>query len=158
MMNPYMMAPPQPSRGILQAPMDMSGYGMNSMMPSMSNDDEPLNKKQKVGDGSTGFLQTEEEFLANSDPRISVQVQIPQVDKSPWSLLGQLLSIDMEIKETVATLKEKIKDSVGIPANKQNLKAAGLPFFFKDGKTLAFYNLRHETIVNLTVKGRGGRN
>eukprot|EP01103_Thecamoeba_quadrilineata_P011189 TRINITY_DN261_c0_g1_i2.p1 TRINITY_DN261_c0_g1~~TRINITY_DN261_c0_g1_i2.p1 ORF type:complete len:648 (+),score=173.68 TRINITY_DN261_c0_g1_i2:453-2396(+) len=164
--NPYMMGAPQQSRGILQPPipnMDMSmamGVGMPGMNPLMPlpTDDEPLHKKQKLGEGSSsGFLQSEDEFLASCEPRLSVQVQIPQVDKSPWSLQGQLLSIDMDIKDTVAILKEKIKDSVGIPANKQNLKAPGLSFF-KDQKSLAFYNLRPETIVNLNVKGRGGRN
>jgi len=49
-----------------------------------------------------------------------------------------------------------LKDEVGMPPNKQKLKAPNLPML-KDHLTLAFYNITEGTIFSLGVKERGGK-
>src|SRR5688500_9658429 len=70
-----------------------------------------------------------------------VQVQVPKdADKPEWRFNGQVLNIEVAPQDTVTTLKAKLKDAIGIPANKQKLKAAGFAAL-KDQASMAFYNL-----------------
>jgi len=55
----------------------------------------------------------------------------------------------------VKSLKEKIKEQVGIPPNKQKLKGNG--YHLKDTPSLAFYNFTETTVITLSIKERGKR-
>jgi splicing factor 3A subunit 1 len=52
--------------------------------------------------------------------------------------------------------QDKIKEGLGMPQNKQKLKAPGISIL-KDQNSLAYYNMRSGTSVSLGVKERGGR-
>jgi len=123
---------------------------------------ESASKKPRTEiDSLLANLIPEEAFLQNNPDSFVLQVQVPQVDsgsssKVNWNLNGQILSFEVSLSDTIAQVKDLIKDQLSMPANKQNLKCLGLPFL-KDQQSLAFYNLKSDIIVQLSVKERGGR-
>jgi len=100
----------------------------------------------------------ERDFLDAHPGPVQVEVKIPLVkEKSPWSLHGQTLRIQVLISDEVKVLKNKVGEQLGgMPANKQKLHSEGLGFL-KDNKTLAFYNALDGFTVELGTKERGGR-
>eukprot|EP01102_Stenamoeba_stenopodia_P010546 TRINITY_DN3192_c0_g1_i1.p1 TRINITY_DN3192_c0_g1~~TRINITY_DN3192_c0_g1_i1.p1 ORF type:complete len:637 (+),score=182.12 TRINITY_DN3192_c0_g1_i1:129-2039(+) len=120
--------------------------------PHPTPEEEPQTKKQKL----EGELIPEQQFLAENPGPINVKIQLPVVEKGNWNLNGQTLEFTLNPGDTVARLKELVKEKLQMPQNKQNLKVPGQQFM-KDANTLAFYNLRNDTLINLTVKERGGR-
>ncbi|GAM22402.1 hypothetical protein SAMD00019534_055770 [Acytostelium subglobosum LB1] len=121
------------------------------MPPSMGNPSEqhaeqPL-KKQKVED----LLIPEEEFIQNNPGPIILTIEATQSEGNV-----QTLSITLQHKDTISTLKEKVKETIGIAPNKQKLKAPGLSIL-KDQNTIAYYNLKTGTTISLGLKERGGR-
>jgi hypothetical protein len=66
------------------------------------------------------------------------------------------VSLEVNLKDTVQQLKEKLKEHVGLPPNKQKLKAGNLPIL-KDHLTLAYYNITSDTPFTLGTKERGGK-
>ncbi len=131
--------------------------------------EEPKAKKPKIEEAPLP-LQPEESFLAKHSVRghtlfttdmcvqgpFTLQVQCPVEDDKPeWKLVGQSLSITLDHKDTVKVLKEKIKDHIGIPPNKQKLKGNG--HHLKDTPTMAFYNFTQGSVVSLSIRERGGK-
>lgn len=106
---------------------------------------------------------------------VTIQVQVPNTDKSEWKLNGQMIAITLALTDPIANLKAKLQDETGMPPAKQKIfyevsrsrvwimhytyYICGFlqGMFFKDSNTMAFYNLLSGTTVHLQVKERGGR-
>ena len=72
-------------------------------------------------------------------------------------LTGQILELELPTAaEKVSALKKLISQEVDLPPSKQQLAAPGLGFI-KDGVTLAQYNIGSGTVLNLTLRERGGK-
>ena len=97
----------------------------------------------------------EDEFIKMFMSPINIQVQVPTVEKSEWKLNGQKLSIDINLKDTIASLKQKIQDQTVMPSTKQKISFNGT--FLKDNFSAAYYNILNNSTVNLQIKERGGR-
>jgi splicing factor 3A subunit 1 len=88
---------------------------------------------------------------------ITIRIQVPNDDEKPeWKLNGQILNIQVDLKDNISNIKEKIKDQLGMPPNKQKLKSPGLPILL-DKQSLASYNIMDSTTLELGIKSRGGR-
>ncbi|EDV42309.1 uncharacterized protein Dana_GF17916 [Drosophila ananassae] len=114
-------------------------------------EDEPPTKKMRSEDN----LIPEADFIASHKSPVTIQVQVPNSDKSEWKLNGQMIAITLPLTEPISTLKSKLQDETGMPPAKQKIFYEGM--FFKDSNTMAFYNLVNGTTVHLQVKERGGR-
>ncbi|XP_018321307.1 splicing factor 3A subunit 1 [Agrilus planipennis] len=159
------MAPMRPPPLMMAAPPPMGGFVTpmpHQMNPSMSMgmkhpsdgmmEEEPANKKVRNEDS----LVPEEVFLSRNPNPVNIKVTIPVMpEKSEWKLAGQVLSFTLALSESVANLKQKIQDDVGMPPAKQKLFYDGM--FFKDSNTLGYYNLVTGASIQLQVKERGGR-
>jgi len=105
---------------------------------------------------------------------VTIQVLVPNSDKSEWKLNGQMIAVTMALSEPIANLKTKLQDETGMPPAKQkifyevrnttnvsktiiSITSILQGMFFKDSNTMAFYNLVNGTTVHLQVKERGGR-
>eukprot|EP01111_Echinosteliopsis_oligospora_P011916 TRINITY_DN4031_c0_g1_i2.p1 TRINITY_DN4031_c0_g1~~TRINITY_DN4031_c0_g1_i2.p1 ORF type:complete len:671 (-),score=270.42 TRINITY_DN4031_c0_g1_i2:48-2060(-) len=117
--------------------------------------EEPDAKRQKTEDK---VLTPEDDFAETHPGNVTFLVQVPAtpVEKTDWKFNGQQLTYTMDIKDTIKSLAEKIKEDTGIPVNKQKLKAPGISIL-KEQQTLAFYNVTAGLVVTLGVKERGGR-
>lgn len=115
-------------------------------------EEEPPSKKTRTEDN----LLPEAEFLAMHNGPVSLQVQVPaNADKPEWRLNGQIMALNVQLSDTVSSLKSKLQEETGLPPAKQKLSYDGM--FFKDNNTIAFYNLLSGTTVQLQIKERGGR-
>ncbi|KAH8306328.1 hypothetical protein KR018_007827 [Drosophila ironensis] len=114
-------------------------------------EDEPPTKKMRSEDN----LIPEAEFIATHKSPVTIQVQVPNSDKSEWKLNGQMIAVTLALAEPISNLKSKLQDETGMPPAKQKIFYEGM--FFKDSNTMAFYNLVNGTTVHLQVKERGGR-
>jgi len=76
-------------------------------------------------------------------------------DKPEWKCTGQTITFTLPLTENIGNLKTKIEHEVGMPPGKQKLQWESI--FFKDGNTLAFYNITPGMTLSLQLKERGGR-
>ncbi|KAL7744343.1 hypothetical protein ACLKA6_001735 [Drosophila palustris] len=155
MQRPPMM--PTPYGGGPGGYMNMpSGSGPPQISPAppvelIPIEDEPPTKKIRSEDN----LVPEAEFISLHKSPVTIQVQIPNTDKSEWKLNGQMIAVTLALADPIANLKAKLQDETGMPPAKQKIFYEGM--FFKDNNTMAFYNLLSGTTVHLQVKERGGR-
>jgi len=157
--------------GMLPTPLMMSGMMMPGMMPPPYGmfppppmmhqppppEDEPSTKRQKTEQELN--LIPEAEFVAAHPDPVKIIIQVPPApttEKNEWNFQGHQLEFSMEMQHTVQNIKEKIKEALGMPPNKQKLKAPGISIL-KDANTLGFYNITPGTVISLGVKERGGR-
>ncbi|XP_030370619.1 splicing factor 3A subunit 1 [Scaptodrosophila lebanonensis] len=151
-MRPPMMQPPY-GGGYMSMP---PGGGPPQIAPAppvadMMMEDEPPTKKMRSEDN----LMPEAEFIATHKSPVTIQVQVPNADKSEWKLNGQMIAVTLALTDPIANLKAKLQDETGMPPAKQKIFYEGM--FFKDNNTMGFYNLLNGTTVHLQVKERGGR-
>jgi len=153
-MMPPSMPPGPPAMNMTYRP--PSGPSIGVVNIPLPVDSEPNAKKQKLAEDIPVQLIPEEAFLKTHNGQFAARVLCPQEDEKPeWKLQGQTISITLNYTDTVKTLKEKIKDQVGIPPNKQKLKGNGQ--HLKDQPTMAFYNFTSTTPIALSIRERGGK-
>jgi hypothetical protein len=104
----------------------------------------PPGKRQKVGE-----LIPENQYIASFSGPCVVLVNLPEPGAST-------LSFEMSIADTVSTLKARIQEATGMPANKQKLKDEDHGFL-RDAATLASFNFESGRVLSLEAKERGGR-
>ncbi|KAI9922759.1 hypothetical protein PsorP6_001214 [Peronosclerospora sorghi] len=145
---PHMQTPgagvPQ---GIGSGPPGVSG-------PPGEEDLEPSAKRQRTGASS---LLPEREFASRHPGMVQLIVKVPNdPDNRQWKLEGQTLTIELDVKDNMRTLKEKLMTELhNMPLNKQQLKFS--MGFVKDSLTCAHYNFVNGTVLELSVRQRGGR-
>ncbi|KAG7396261.1 splicing factor 3a, subunit 1 [Phytophthora boehmeriae] len=118
-------------------------------------DMEPAAKRQRTHGGAS--LLPEDEFASRHPGSVRVVVNVPNdPDNTQWKLEGQTVTIELDVKDTMRTLKQKLMaDLQNMPVNKQQLKCS--MGFVKDSLTCAHYNFVNNTILDLSVRQRGGR-
>ena len=102
-------------------------------------------------------LDDESEFLEANPGEATINVVCPTVEGDS-SLTGQTLEIKVSsLADKIVDLKRSIKPLAGdLAQNKQKLSTLGLGFL-KDTASLAYYNLKDGSTLNLSIKSRGKR-
>uniref|UniRef100_A0A0N5CB43 Splicing factor 3A subunit 1 n=1 Tax=Strongyloides papillosus TaxID=174720 RepID=A0A0N5CB43_STREA len=137
--------PPQENVNVVES---YVGFMPNPPVVDNSTLIPPIKKSKMESD-----LLPEEEFLKISPPTIEVSIEIPNQEEN--GLKGQVLHISIEVKSTVGDLKGKISTSINIPTSKIKLSHEGI--FLKDAQSIAAYNLKSGSFLNLSLKERGGK-
>ncbi|EGC34429.1 hypothetical protein DICPUDRAFT_153372 [Dictyostelium purpureum] len=141
-MPPNMVPPPFGIPGMMPPP----PFGIPGMMPPPPPSnmilEEPNSKKVKKDEN----LIPEQIFLQANPGPVTLNIESPE----------KTFQLTVHPTDLISTLKEKIKDINGMATNKQKLQAAGLSVL-KDTCTIAYYNLKSNSTINLSVKERGGK-
>jgi splicing factor 3A subunit 1 len=155
-----LLPPPPPLPGNSIAPLAFPSVPTMPPLPPMpippvaASDDEPATKRHKTADDEIQLM-LEEQFAQQFPSNILIHIKLPlEANKADGQLNGQTLKISVAIRDSISSLKEKIKDECGLAPPKQNLIIDGLGFL-KNDKTVAFYNLRPGQQIILSVKERG---
>ncbi|KAL4110043.1 hypothetical protein PRIC1_001736 [Phytophthora ramorum] len=155
---PHMQTPGTLPPGVGSGPPGVAGGppGVpNSVVAGPPGEDlEPAAKRQRTGGSS---LLPEKEFAFRHPGAVRLVVKVPDdPDNAQWKLEGQALTIELDVKDTMRTLKQKLMAELqSMPVNKQQLKFS--MGFVKDALTCAHYNFVNGTMLELSVRQRGGR-
>ncbi|CAH0486315.1 unnamed protein product [Peronospora farinosa] len=154
---PHMQAPGAMPLGVNNGPPGV-GTGPPGVATAVvgppGEDLEPAAKRQRTGGSS---LLPEKEFASRHPGVVRLVVKVPNdPDNAQWKLEGQTLTIELDVKDNMRTLKQKLMAELqDMPVNKQQLKFS--MGFVKDSLTCAHYNFVNGTVLELTVRQRGGR-
>ncbi|POM70734.1 Splicing factor 3 subunit, partial [Phytophthora palmivora] len=155
MMPPHMQAPGVVP-GSIPPGIAAGPPGVLSERPPGEEDLEPASKRQRTGGSS---LMPEKEFASRHPGMVRLVVKVPNdPDNAQWKLEGQTLTVELDVKDNMRTLKQKLMvsaDLQNMPVNKQQLKFS--MGFVKDTLTCAHYNFVNDTVLELSVRQRGGR-
>jgi len=114
-----------------------------------SGDDEPTAKRQKI---ETTLLP---EFQwAQSHPRpVQIKVRIsPELGVSKTEL-----TITVEVTKTILTFKTMLESLTGVTASKMQIRDDRTTLVMRQTRSLAFYNLKEGSSVEMMPKERGGK-
>lgn len=70
------------------------------------------------------------------------------------TLIGKVITLDVDSSDTIATIKKKIRNASNIAVDTQELVYAGTKL--KDKNTLADYNVKSGSTIDLVLRLRGG--
>ncbi|CAI5723710.1 unnamed protein product [Peronospora effusa] len=154
---PHMQAPGAMPLGVNNGPpgVGTGPPGVSTTVVGPPGEDlEPAAKRQRTGGSS---LLPEKEFASRHPGVVRLVVKVPNdSDNAQWKLEGQTLTIELDVKDNMRTLKQKLMAELqDMPVNKQQLKFS--MGFVKDSLTCAHYNFVNGTVLELTVRQRGGR-
>uniref|UniRef100_A0A915DMY9 Ubiquitin-like domain-containing protein n=1 Tax=Ditylenchus dipsaci TaxID=166011 RepID=A0A915DMY9_9BILA len=118
------------------------------MLPPQMQDDHnmPPNKRMRTEE----YLESEEMWLAKFPGSVNIQVATPQTQE--FNLEGKVFSLSLDMSSVVTALKSLIQEETTVPASKAKLVYEG--HFMKDNLTLAYYNVRHNGVIQLQLKER----
>ncbi|KAE9028888.1 hypothetical protein PF011_g1354 [Phytophthora fragariae] len=156
--QPGLAPPHMQAAGALPPGMSSGPPGIGAGPPGVSGppgeDLEPAAKRQRTGGSS---LLPENEFAARHPGVVRLMVKVPDdPENAQWKLEGQTLTVELDVKDNMRTLKQKLMNELqNMPVNKQQLKFA--MGFVKDALTCAHYNFVNGTVLELSVRQRGGR-
>jgi len=165
MMPPGVMPPPgiMPMPPGMQHPTGMmpplSGLPPGMPPPSLHQRPEafgqPPLKRPRI-DPNTQRIH-EQEWLESHPGPVIIMVQVPDMpEKKNWHLKGQTIRVTALMSDNIRTVKQMVGEALGgLPHNKQNLKFKAN--FWKDKKSLAYYNAESGMSLDLSLKSRGGK-
>jgi ubiquitin C len=70
------------------------------------------------------------------------------------SLTGKTITVEVQPTDSVESVKQKVYEKEGIPADEQRLVFAGK--CLEDGRTLSDYNVQKENTIHLVLRLKGG--
>ena len=112
--------------------------------------------KYKTDEDSS--LMPEDQWLKYYSSNVTVNVKVPPVGgDTEWNFKGQIIRMSMDPRTTISQLKEAISTYLGsMPPKKIRLRTYNRSAL-KEKHSLAHYNILDNTMLELSVKERGGR-
>ncbi|KAL5269193.1 hypothetical protein ACHWQZ_G002874 [Mnemiopsis leidyi] len=136
------------------AHMQLAGQLLSQQQAAVAAAEEHANKRIRLEEPA---LQPAEQWKARfAGGPINVKVIMPTQDHGDIKLNGQVVPVEVTLDDTVAKIKSKVTEVIGLSAGKQKiLSPSGM--VLKDTNTLAYYNIPPEANLTLRIKERGGK-